>query len=296
MKIDTLGTAGLHRGGGLRAPSAAPPKSLHITQTGLTRRLQGLEASLGVRLVERTTRSRGADADRPRFPAAGAPPGRRAGRPRSPRSANRARRGAARSPSPACPRSACSTCRASSSSTRRSIPATASASSTTRRSASPRRCCAREAEFGITLLGAHDPELVSVPLLKDRFVLVCRATIRWRRRSASPGASCSRIALIYSGLESGNRQLLDVALGAQGHAAARRPTRCSAARPRSAWWPRASAWRWCRNWRCRRAPIRELRVIPLVDPVVSRSLVLMTRKNAYLTPAAQALYDLIRAT
>jgi len=39
----------------------------------------------------------------------------------------------------------------------------------------------------------------------------------------------------------------------------------------------------------------ELRVIPLVDPVVSRSLVLMTRKNAYLTPAAQALYDLIRS-
>src|SRR5262245_16364780 len=31
--------------------------ALHLTQTGLTRRLQNLEASLGVRLVERTTRA-----------------------------------------------------------------------------------------------------------------------------------------------------------------------------------------------------------------------------------------------
>jgi hypothetical protein len=37
----------------------------------------------------------------------------------------------------------------------------------------------------------------------------------------------------------------------------------------------------------------QLRVIPLVDPVVSRSLVLLTRRNAWLTPPAQALHDLI---
>ena len=37
-----------------------------------------------------------------------------------------------------------------------------------------------------------------------------------------------------------------------------------------------------------------LRVIALVDPVVSRTLVLLSRAKAHLTPAAQALYDLIR--
>jgi hypothetical protein len=31
-----------------------------------------------------------------------------------------------------------------------------------------------------------------------------------------------------------------------------------------------------------------------VDPAVSRSLVLLSRVNAELSPAAQALYDLIR--
>jgi DNA-binding transcriptional LysR family regulator len=37
-----------------------------------------------------------------------------------------------------------------------------------------------------------------------------------------------------------------------------------------------------------------LRVIPLGDPVVSRTLALLTRAKAHLTPTAQALYDLIR--
>ena len=37
-----------------------------------------------------------------------------------------------------------------------------------------------------------------------------------------------------------------------------------------------------------------LRMIPLGNPVVTRSLVLLTRTHAHLTPAAQALYDLIR--
>jgi DNA-binding transcriptional LysR family regulator len=72
MKIDTLGVQAFvaiaDHGSFSRAAQA-----LHITQTGLTRRLQNLEAFLGVKLVERTTISR----------------------PRSPRSARPARRCAA---------------------------------------------------------------------------------------------------------------------------------------------------------------------------------------------------------
>jgi DNA-binding transcriptional LysR family regulator len=36
-----------------------------------------------------------------------------------------------------------------------------------------------------------------------------------------------------------------------------------------------------------------LRVVPLVDPVVSRSLALVTRAGAQLSPAAKALFDLL---
>src|SRR5262249_36634143 len=56
MKIDVLGleafVAIADRGGFGKAAD-----SLHITQTALTRRMQNLEGLLGVRLVERTTRS-----------------------------------------------------------------------------------------------------------------------------------------------------------------------------------------------------------------------------------------------
>jgi DNA-binding transcriptional LysR family regulator len=38
-----------------------------------------------------------------------------------------------------------------------------------------------------------------------------------------------------------------------------------------------------------------LRAVPLVDPVVARTLLLVSRVNAQLSPAAQALYDLMRA-
>ena len=38
-----------------------------------------------------------------------------------------------------------------------------------------------------------------------------------------------------------------------------------------------------------------IRIIPVTDPVVTRSLVLVSRRTGHLSPAAQALYDLIRA-
>jgi DNA-binding transcriptional LysR family regulator len=56
MKIDTLGVQAfiaIAEHGGFQRAAA----SLHITQTALSRRLQNLEAFLGVRLVERSTRS-----------------------------------------------------------------------------------------------------------------------------------------------------------------------------------------------------------------------------------------------
>lgn len=37
-----------------------------------------------------------------------------------------------------------------------------------------------------------------------------------------------------------------------------------------------------------------LRVVPPVEPVVSRSLVLVTRRGAVLSPAAEALFELLR--
>src|SRR5579864_469932 len=62
----------------------------------------------------------------------------------------------------------------------------------------------REAEFGINVAGAHDAQLVSVPLLRDRFVLICRddhpladhKRVSWRQLEPHP--------LILAGQLSGN--------------------------------------------------------------------------------------------
>src|SRR5207237_4567120 len=70
----------------------------------------------------------------------------------------------------------------------------------------------REAEFGINMQGPQDPALTSIPLLKDRFVLVCRSEhplagkerLRWKQLEPH--------VLILAGQASGNRPLLDVAL------------------------------------------------------------------------------------
>ena len=291
MKIDSLGiqafVAIAEHGNFSRAADA-----IHITQTGLTRRLQNLEAFLGVKLVERTTRS-----------MALTPIGRDF-LPRARRLLNelgtalveiretgKALRGDV---SIACvptvgvqylPR-IIQRYAALHPNNRIKILDHASfrvAEAVLR----------REAEFGITLLGSHDPELVSVPLLKDRFVLVCRDDHALAAKKKLAWKDLQPYPLIFSGMESGNRQLLDVALAKSEvrlnsfYEVQRSSTAVGlvAAGVGVAVVPELAM---------QKGAYPKLRVIALVGPVISRSLVLLSRKSAYLTPAAQALYDLIR--
>ena len=291
MKIDSLGiqafVAIAEHGNFGRAADA-----IHITQTGLTRRLQNLEAFLGVKLVERTTRS-----------MALTPIGRDF-LPRARRLLNelgtalveiretgKALRGDV---SIACvptvgvqylPR-IIQRYAALHPNNRIKILDHASfrvAEAVLR----------REAEFGITLLGSHDPELVSVPLLKDRFVLVCRDDHALAAKKKLAWKDLQPYPLIFSGMESGNRQLLDVALAKSEvrlnsfYEVQRSSTEVGlvAAGVGVAVVPELAM---------QKGAYPKLRVIALVGPVISRSLVLLSRKSAYLTPAAQALYDLIR--
>jgi DNA-binding transcriptional LysR family regulator len=101
----------------------------------------------------------------------------------------------------------------------------------------------REAEFGINILGPHDPDLTSIPILRDRFVLVCREDHPLARRKRLAWKQLEAHPLIFAGHE---------------------------------------------------GAYPSLRTIPLVGPQVSRTMVLLARRKAYLAPAAQALYDLIR--
>jgi DNA-binding transcriptional LysR family regulator len=268
-------------------------RALHITQTALTRRLQHFEEGLGVRLVERTTRSVALT----RLGESFLPQARRLlGELRAAlveiRETGKAQRGdvaiacvptvgvqylpriiqqySARHPG------------------NRIVILDHASSGVTD------AILRREAEFGINVAGPQHPELASVPLLEDRFVLICRddhalagrKRLSWRQLEAHP--------LVFVGTESGNRPLLDAALaaespGLQAHYEVQRSSTAvglvaagvaAAIVPRLALQPGAHP---------------NLRVVALVDPVVSRTLVLVSRKGAQLSPAAQALFDLVRS-
>lgn len=292
MKIDTLGVQAFvaiaDQGSFGRAA-----QSLHITQTGLTRRLQNLEAFLGVKLVERTTRSVALTGIGRDF----LPQGRRllaelSGALAEIRETGKALRGDV---TIACvptvgihylPRIVQ---RYSSLHPENRIRILDHPSHDVIEAV--RR---REAEFGINILGAHDAELVSIPLLQDRFVLACRAdhALAGRRRIA--WKQLEPYPLIFAGHESGNRHLLDAALAGEAlelrsHYEVQHSSTAigmvaegigAAVVPELA---------------LQKGSYPTVAMVPLDHPVVSRTIVLLSRRNAYLAPAAQSLYELVRS-
>lgn len=151
----------------------------------------------------------------------------------------------------------------------------------------------REAEFGIRMAGAHHPELLSLPFLQDRYVLICRndhpladkKRLSWKQLESYP--------LICPSHVSRNRAQLDLVLGAEK--VALRPhfevERSSTAVGMAAEGVAAAI---VPALAVQRGAYPNLRVVAMTAPVVSWTLVLLTRKKAHLSPAAQALYEIIR--
>jgi DNA-binding transcriptional LysR family regulator len=292
MNIDALGLEGFLAIAGEGSFQKAAD-SLHITQTALTRRLQNLEATLGVKLVERTTRSVALT----RTGADFLPQARRLLSDLSNalteiQQSGRAHRGdiviacvptagvqflprviqeyAARYPQ-----------------NRVKILDHAS-------SGVVDAILRREAEFGINIGGTHHPELTAIPLLRDRFVLICRDDYPLAKLKSVPWKRLGAYRLIFAGEVSGNRPLLDVALERtnvtlQSHFEVQRSSTAMglvAAGVAAAVVPGLAI---------QRGAYPRIKVLRLVDPVVSRSLALITRKSAVLSPAAQAMFDMIKA-
>ena len=151
----------------------------------------------------------------------------------------------------------------------------------------------REAEFGINIGGPPHPELISIPLLEDRFVLICRGDHPLAKRSSVSWRQIAIYPLIFAGELSGNRPLLDVAIGS--HDVALQPhyevQRSSTAMGLVAEGIAAAV---VPSLAVQKGSYPRIKVIRLVDPVVSRTLVLVRRRTAQLSPAAQALFDMIR--
>ncbi|MQA22880.1 LysR family transcriptional regulator [Rugamonas rivuli] len=153
----------------------------------------------------------------------------------------------------------------------------------------------REAEFGISLAGSMHPDLVSVPLLEDQFVLVCRDDHPLAKRRSLTWTQIQPYPLIFSGDVNGNRALLDSYLGDKSadlnlqfqYDVQRSATAVGlvASGIAAAIVPRLAILK---------GSYPRLRIITLKEPTISRQLVLITRKAGHLSPAAQALYDMIR--
>jgi DNA-binding transcriptional LysR family regulator len=153
----------------------------------------------------------------------------------------------------------------------------------------------REAEFGINLAGSTHPELSSVPLLDDHFVLICRDDHPLAKRRSLTWSQIQPYPLIFSGDVNGNRALLDSYLGGKSmdlhlhfqYEVQRSSTAVGlvASGIAAAIVP---------NLAILKGSYPRVRIIRLKEPVISRQLALITRKSGYLSPAAQALYDMIK--
>ena len=290
MKIDTLGVqafiAVADRGSFQGAADA-----LHVTQTAITQRLRKLEDFLGVTLIERTTRSIAlTEIGRDFLPQARRLLGELADALVEIRETGIVRRGDV---SIACvptvgvqylPR-ILQAYSARYPHNRIRILDHAS-------SAVVEAVLRREAEFGINIAGERHPELASVSLTEDRYVLIChedhplakRRRIAWKQLQPYP--------LIFAGEVSGNRVLLDQALKAS-HLALRsfyEVQRSSTAVGLVAQGVGAAV---VPRLAIQKGAYPTVRMIELTHPVVSRTLVLVARKTGHLSPAAQALYDMI---
>ena len=291
MKIDTLGVQAfiaIADHGGFQKAAA----TLHITQTALSRRLQNIEAFLGVKLVERTTRSVALTPLGRDF----LPQARRLLTELSTalveiRETGKALRGDV---SIACVPTAgiqflprvIQQYAAQFPHNRIKILDHASSDVAD-------AVLRREAEFGINMADPYQAELTTITLLDDRFVLICRddhalsksKTLSWKRLQGYP--------LIFAGSDNNNRPLLDLALASARltlqpfYEVQRSSTAVGlvAAGVASAVVPRLAL---------QKGAYPNIRIVALTNPVISRKLVLISRKNAQLSPAAQALYDMIR--
>ena len=149
-----------------------------------------------------------------------------------------------------------------------------------------------EADFGVTYIGTQEADIEFLPLIEEAFVLACPAKHPLAKRKSVAWKDLAAVNYIALAQGSGNRFLIDQAL-------ARSPSRprwfCEVNHvpalvslvtaglglgvvPRMALPPDGHD---------------ELSAVPLVDPTVSRTLGLISRRGRPLPAAAQLLYDML---
>lgn len=152
----------------------------------------------------------------------------------------------------------------------------------------------RAAEFGIGIAGAHGPEIETEELLHDRFVMVCHKTHRLAKRPRVAWAELADQPLILPGAGSSNRPLLDDQLPSGIDLQARFEVQRSATAVGLA--ASGVGIAVVPNLALQPGTYPMLAAVPLVRPAASRAFVLLRRRGGSLSPAAEALVQIIRRT
>jgi DNA-binding transcriptional LysR family regulator len=151
-----------------------------------------------------------------------------------------------------------------------------------------------EADFGLNFIGTQEPDIDFEPLLEESFVAACRRDHPLARRKSVTWSELGAYDYLTVSKQSGNRLLIDLALANVRdrpkwfHEVRHVSTLLGlveaglgvAAVPQLAMPGQAHA---------------TLASVPLIEPVVTRTLGLIRRRGRTLAPAAQALHDLLVA-
>jgi DNA-binding transcriptional LysR family regulator len=149
-----------------------------------------------------------------------------------------------------------------------------------------------EAEFGVTIVAANRWDLELKPVVKEPFVLVCHRSMPLAQAESLTWAQLQGLPLVRISAETGNRILIDDALGARRetltwrYEVQRVITAVSLVRS-------AIAYAIVPQLALDTVDAGELAAIPLRSPSVTRTLGIVTRKNLPLRPAARDLLKLV---
>jgi DNA-binding transcriptional LysR family regulator len=149
-----------------------------------------------------------------------------------------------------------------------------------------------EADFGLNFIGGQEPEVEFRTLLEERFVAAVRRDHELARRRKVAWSELAAYDFISVSRSSGNRLLIDQALAGL----AQRPQSVFEARHVTTLLGLVEAGLGVAAVPSLAMPGPQhplLVSVPLVDPVVTRKVGLIRRKGRALAPAAQQLYDLL---
>lgn len=264
---------------------------LHLTQTALTRRIQKLEAYLAVRLLDRTTRSVQMTAVGREF----LPQARRlvsettfaVGRLK-----DMSRRGIGSITIASVPTMANHTLPAVIREYAKLYPGNRIRIIESNAADVGRTVLHDQAEFGITIQLERNPELIEEAILREPFVFFCRDEHPLSRQKSVTWKDLAQADLIMVGGLSGNRALLDHQLarnrlsltGAYEVEHLSTAMAMVAAGVGSAILPVSTM---------QEGSYPRVRRVPLTGPVIRRTIVLIRRKGASLSPATQIFYDML---